>query len=424
MWKDLNMQERSEVISLALKQGIYSLRNIRELYDNSNQFEEGGFKLVGYRDNKPLYTNGTIDSSTGSPMLFDENHNPLSGKTFVYNLPEAEKISTHKAQESAIKLRNPLAEATPEQVLSASTLGADKWIQPSWYAGMIRRSSQGKDATQDFIYGNTGIVNEGYAEKHPYITTAANLATDIAVPGAFALVPKNPWSLRLYSDIITAPVGTYRAFKKGEYVKDFSSLIRNVRKAKQYVQEGINYTKQDYKTLTGKDVPMAPLHIRSWKHFAPGTNGYYNRFSGINIPLTRSRNSNRLQNIKELKHLGAHEEVHAANNYLTRTYNTPKLGVYERKFLKVIPNDYFLPNKAHPISKKYYNRFVSGPLAHGRYPEEHYANFMGAKVSGRNFILDSFGRELNLTPKGFIQDYRKYLSNTYQNKYSVDDFNF
>lgn len=190
MWKDLNMQERSEVISLALKQGIYSLKDIRDLYDNSNQFEDGGFRLVGYRNNKPLYTNGTIDSSTGSPMLFDENHNPLSGKTFIYNLPAAEKTSTRKAQESAIKLRNPLAEATPEQVLSASTLGADKWIQPSWYAGMIRRSLQGKDATQDFIYGNTGVINEGYAEKHPYITTATNLVTDMAIPGAFTLVPK------------------------------------------------------------------------------------------------------------------------------------------------------------------------------------------------------------------------------------------
>lgn len=44
MWKDLNMQEKSEVISLALKQGIYSLKDIRELYDNSNQFEDGGRK--------------------------------------------------------------------------------------------------------------------------------------------------------------------------------------------------------------------------------------------------------------------------------------------------------------------------------------------------------------------------------------------
>lgn len=157
-----------------------------------NKIRKGqqGFKLVGYRDNKPLYINGIIDTSTGSPMLFDENYNPLSGKTFIYNLPAAEKTSTRKAQESAIKLRNPLAEATPEQVLSASTLGADKWIQPSWYIGMIRRSSQGKDATQDFIYGNTGVFNEGYAEKHPYITTATNLVTDMAIPGAIALGPK------------------------------------------------------------------------------------------------------------------------------------------------------------------------------------------------------------------------------------------
>ena len=421
MWKDLNMQERSEVISLALKQGIYSLKDIRELYDNSNQFEDGGFRLVGYRDNKPLYTNGTIDSSTGSPMLFDENYNPLSGKTFIYNLPAAEKTSTRKAQESAIKLRNPLAEATPEQVLSASTLGADKWGQFSFYAGMARRALQGKDISQDFIYGNTGVINEGYAEKHPYITTATNLVTDIAVPGVMK-APKDPWSLRLYSDIITDPVVTYRAFKKGEYIKDFQSLIRNVRKAKQHVQEGINYTKQDYKTLTGKNIPTVPFHIRSWKHFAPGTAGYYwNR--SISLPLTRSRNSN-IVDFKELRHTGAHEEVHAANSYLTSTYNTPRLGEYARKFLKVIPNNYFLPNKAHPISKKYYNRFIFGPLAHGRFPEEHYANFMGAKASGRNFIVDNFDRELNLTPKGFIQDYRKYLSDTYSNIFTADDFNF
>jgi hypothetical protein len=30
-------------------------------------------------------------------MLFDENYNPLSGKTFIYNLPAAEKTSTRKA---------------------------------------------------------------------------------------------------------------------------------------------------------------------------------------------------------------------------------------------------------------------------------------------------------------------------------------
>ena len=154
--------------------------------------------------------------------------------------------------------------------------------------------------------------------------------------------------------------------------------------------------------MTGKDIPTVPIHIRSWKHFEPGTAGYYNIRSGINIPLTRGRNSNILNSIKDLKHTGAHEEVHAANTYLTETYNTPNLGVYVGKILKVIPNNYYLPNKAHPISKKYYNRFVSGPLAHGRYPEEHYANFMGSKASGRNFIIDNFGRELNLTPKGFI----------------------
>lgn len=175
-----------------------------------NKIRKGqqGFKLVGYRDNKPLYTNGIIDSSTGSPMLFDENYNPLSGKTFIYNLPEAEKTSTRKAQESAIKLRNPLTEATPEQVLSVSTLGADKWIQPSWYAGMIRRASQGKDTSQDFIYGNTGVVNEKYAEKHPYITTVANLATDIAVPGAIALGPKvgrTVDALKIYNGIDKTP---------------------------------------------------------------------------------------------------------------------------------------------------------------------------------------------------------------------------
>lgn len=51
MWRDLNMQERSEVISLALKQGIYSLREIKDLY---NSFEDGG-PLVAPWAKRPAY---------------------------------------------------------------------------------------------------------------------------------------------------------------------------------------------------------------------------------------------------------------------------------------------------------------------------------------------------------------------------------
>ena len=62
--------------------------------------------------------------------------------------------------------------------------------------------------------------------------------------------------------------------------------------------------------------------------------------------------------------------------------------------------------------------FDKPTLNHGRSPEETWANYMGNKAIGRSdkaFKWDNFIYEGMFPPKGFITDYKQYLTNTYSN---------
>ena len=50
MWKDLSFKDRSELMSLFLKQGISSLSDMRNIYD-------------GIQDTEQVYSGGNIDES-------------------------------------------------------------------------------------------------------------------------------------------------------------------------------------------------------------------------------------------------------------------------------------------------------------------------------------------------------------------------
>ena len=103
-----------------------------------------------------------------------------------------------------------------------------------------------------------------------------------------------------------------------------------------------------------------------------------------------------------------------------RTYEEdaiPSLGVYKDKLLGFIPNNYYVPNMMHPIAKKNRNYFMASLLPHGRFPEEHWANYLGSKAVGENstqYAMVNLSNELSLPPKGFLRDYQQYLSNTYK----------
>ena len=51
MWKDLTMEQRAEVIKMAIQGGLRNLADIRSFYDNSLKREDGG-SLNSYKENK------------------------------------------------------------------------------------------------------------------------------------------------------------------------------------------------------------------------------------------------------------------------------------------------------------------------------------------------------------------------------------
>lgn len=72
---------------------------------------------------------------------------------------------------------------------------------------------------------------------------------------------------------------------------------------------------------------------------------------------------------------------------------------------------------------KYTDAFMEANK-HGKSPEETWANYMGAKaadMSWKKFLFDNWEREDILPPRGFIRDYKQYLTSTYKPITSINN---
>ena len=69
MWNDLTMSERADVIKMAVKAGLRDMKSIRDFYDNSLKYANGGPKATY---GKPYYSydkNMQIETDNGKPIL-------------------------------------------------------------------------------------------------------------------------------------------------------------------------------------------------------------------------------------------------------------------------------------------------------------------------------------------------------------------
>ena len=69
MWNDLTMSERADVIKMAVKAGLRDMKSIRDFYDNSLKYADGGPKATY---GKPYYSydkNMQIETDNGKPIL-------------------------------------------------------------------------------------------------------------------------------------------------------------------------------------------------------------------------------------------------------------------------------------------------------------------------------------------------------------------
>lgn len=263
------------------------------------------------------------------------------------------------------------------------------------------------------------LLNPGGLVGGAYGTLAGKSAGIIGTTLKSTPFSNMGWKAKSAVDVLFSPYSTYKALKQDKYILDFSSLRRNAERMHGVFDRGKDYTRGVYKDLTGIEVPRVKDQFRSWKHFNSSTVGFFDPLKNkIYSPLTRFRFSNIVAKEGPLLNTGGHEQAHAANAFLNSNFQTPTLGIRGGKWLKIFRNRYYLPNKMHPIAKKYYWKFNLNPFEHGRFPEETWANYMGNKAQGRSnfgYYLDNFAREIMFPPKGFIRDYKNYLRDTYGN---------
>ena len=163
-WNDLSMQERAEVMKLALENGIYDLNTIKEGY---NEFAKGGY----------------VREKNDNPIAFDEEGNLIDQVTGEQGTMRVPTVTV-----TGRDLRKPYFSSFDGSVRPwAEYFGAlSKGLQPlsiSQQVGAVADAVQGKrNYLESLFNGNSGFFTDKYAEEHPVISTLGNMAGDVAIP--------------------------------------------------------------------------------------------------------------------------------------------------------------------------------------------------------------------------------------------------
>lgn len=124
----------------------------------------------------------------------------VSGKTLYKfdEMPTAEVVGFKKARSISENLQRAYAKGIPSGTMSADmeTLnaisgGATNWTSPTQLLGATGKLINNGDFGQfgrNLILGNDGIVSDNFAQKHPYWSIGANLATDGVILGIPSII--------------------------------------------------------------------------------------------------------------------------------------------------------------------------------------------------------------------------------------------
>ncbi len=291
---------------------------------------------------------------------------------------------------------------------------------PAWGigSGLYHGIVSAKDIKENGLNWNNGlsaVLGMGIAAAH--IPTAAKKASSTLEEAFVNQMKKLPTPQRKFyfslgNDIITHPIETVKAAVDGRYIHDYSSLRRNVENAMRVNQKAQKAVQDYYTKLTGIDIIDTNVRPISWRHMKGNSEAsFVPQKMEIKMPVTIEKYSNIRRGNKKLIELTGHESTHAAEQDIYNLTGYPNLGVYDDT------TGYYIPNKNHPIAAKYYSEFMKGNR-HGKYPEETWANYIGAKLAGKSdlrYKIENYLSEGIFPPKGFLGDYYDYLQHGYWN---------
>ncbi len=245
-WDNLSMLEKSEMMKVAIRNGITDLNTIREKY---NEFAGGGgihikpenrgkftalkertghsatwFKEHGTPAQKKMATfalnarhwkhglGGNLFDGTSEPtqQMNVMAYHPVEdyftgpsatmpeinvtrkgdGKTYVGLGDFSKRYDRQKERPYFVSSRTgQLTAGDAMKGIDAATGPLLHWMQPSQYVGAVRDAVKGKNPLTSMLRGNSGVVSEEYAQEHPWLSTVFNLGTDAAILGSLSRVP-------------------------------------------------------------------------------------------------------------------------------------------------------------------------------------------------------------------------------------------
>lgn len=174
MWTDLSMKDKSDLMSLFLKQGVSSLSDMRRIYDGTQDIEE------------EEYSGGNINASKVSTTLSRDQWNNLyrQGKVSLNEIPRKYQSwiegENSYLKQSVTNAMNDVGYKIMPIVLGAATGGAGGAV-----AGLaniafdmgVNTVTKGKSNSWGEALVN--FATKGNAEEHPYWTMAAEVTNPL-----------------------------------------------------------------------------------------------------------------------------------------------------------------------------------------------------------------------------------------------------
>ena len=173
MWKDLSFKDRSELMSLFLKQGISSLSDMRNIYN-------------GVQDTEQVYSGGNIEESIKTATLSRNQWNNLykQGKVSLSQIPRKYQ-SWIEGENNQFKqqITNTISKAGNRLmpiVLGAASGGAGGAVaglfNTAFDMGINALSKGRNNSWGEFVVNDVFNSN---AEEHPYLTIAAEFTNPL-----------------------------------------------------------------------------------------------------------------------------------------------------------------------------------------------------------------------------------------------------
>lgn len=201
MWDKLSIKDKAKIIKMGVANGIRDLDTIRDTYNNI--YAEGGdTNLLNNQDflnqygihwdEDPLMNDyyaqhpSELNKSTTAGMPAAYNNRVLVNR---YGVPQSQQSLNRYARDYALvqpqvsrkeerEVEKKQADAYAEYIGNGLTnMFTGAWTTPSQLIGTFAHDD-GRPVWERWLAGNTGIVDEKFAEEHPNLTILANTAFD------------------------------------------------------------------------------------------------------------------------------------------------------------------------------------------------------------------------------------------------------